>query len=132
MKVNGKIKIAMVVAAMVFACGSANAQRWHRYGYHGHVVHAACMAYPTHVTVVAKPAVTTHISNRLNQKERFNMAIAYLKSNGSLTVKQYSKMTGLTKKTAKAELDAFAADKSKPIVSTYNGKKQIYLLRKRT
>lgn len=131
MKVNGKIKIAMVVAAMVFACGSANAQRWHRYGYHGHVVHAACMAYPTHVTVVAKPAVTTHISNRLNQKERFNMAIAYLKSNGSLTVKQYSKMTGLTKKTAKAELDAFAADKSKPIVSTYNGKKQIYLLRKR-
>ena len=131
MKAIGKIKIAMVVAAMVFACGSANAQRWHRYGYHGHVVHAACMAYPTHVTVVAKPAVTTPISNRLNQKERFNMAIAYLKSNGSLTVKQYSKMTGLTKKTAKAELDAFAADKSKPIVSTYNGKKQIYLLRKR-
>ena len=122
----------MVVAAMFFACGSANAQRWHRHGYHGHVVHAACMAYPTHVTVVAKPAVTTHISNRLNQKERFNMAMAYLKSNGSLTVKQYSKMTGLTKETAKAELDAFAADKSKPIVSTYNGKKQIYLLRKRT
>lgn len=29
MKVNGKIKIAMVVAAMFFACGSANAQRWH-------------------------------------------------------------------------------------------------------
>lgn len=132
MKVNGKIKIAMVVAAMFFACGSANAQRWHRHGYHGHVVHAACMAYPTHVTVVAKPVVTTHISNRLNQKERFNMAMAYLKSNGSLTVKQYSKMTGLTKETAKAELDAFAADKSKSIVSTYNGKKQIYLLRKRT
>ena len=132
MKVNGKIKIAMVVAAVFFVCGSADAQRWHRHGHHGHVVHAACMAYPTHVTVVAKPAVTTHISNRLNQKERFNMAIAYLKSNGSLTVKQYSKMTGLTKKTAKAELDAFAADKSKPIVSTYNGKKQIYLLRKRT
>lgn len=132
MKVNGKIKIAMVVAAMVFACGSANAQRWHRYGYHGHVAHAACLAYPSHVTVVAKPVVTTHISNRLNQKERFNMAMAYLKSNGSLTVKQYSKMTGLTKETAKAELDAFAADKSKPIVSTYNGKKQIYLLRIRT
>lgn len=132
MKVNGKIKIAMVVAAMFFACGSANAQRWHRHGYHGHVAHAACLAYPSHVMVVAKPAVTTHISNRLNQKERFNMAMAYLKSNGSLTVKQYSKMTGLTKETAKAELDAFAADKSKPIVSTYNGKKQIYLLRKRT
>lgn len=132
MKAIGKIKIAMVVAAMIFVCGSADAQRWYRHGHHGHVVHAACMAYPTHVTVVAKPAVTTHISNRLNQKERFNMAIAYLKSNGSLTVKQYSKMTGLTKETAKAELDAFAADKSKPIVSTYNGKKQIYLLRKRT
>ena len=131
MKAIGKIKIAMVVAAMFFACGSANAQRWHRHGYHGHVAHAACLAYPSHVTVVAKPAVTTHVSNRLNQKERFNMAMAYLKSNGSLTVKQYSKMTGLTKKTAKAELDAFAADKSKPIVSTYNGKKQIYLLRKR-
>lgn len=132
MKAIGKIKIAMVVAAMVFACSPANAQRWHRHGYHGHVAHAACMAFPAHVTVVAKPVVTTHISNRLNQKERFNMAMAYLKSNGSLTVKQYSKMTGLTKETAKAELDAFAADKSKPIVSTYNGKKQIYLLRKRT
>lgn len=131
MKAIGKIKIAIVVAAMFFACGSADAQRWHRHGYHGHVAHAACMAYPTHVTVVAKPAVTTHISNRLNQKERFNMAMAYLKSNGSLTVKQYSKMTGLTKETAKAELGAFAADKSKPIVSAYNGKKQIYLLRKR-
>ena len=82
MKVNGKIKIAMVVAVMVFACGSANAQRWHRHGYHGHVVHAACLAYPSHVTVVAKPAVTTHVSNRLNQKERFNMAMAYLKGNG--------------------------------------------------
>lgn len=85
MKSIGKMKIAMVVAAMIFVCGSANAQRWHRHGYHGHVVHAACMAYPTHVTVVAKPVVTTHISNRLNQKERFNMAMAYLKSNGSLT-----------------------------------------------
>lgn len=132
MKSIGKIKIAMVVAAMFFACGSANAQRWHRHGYHGHVAHAACWVYPTHATVVTKPAVTTHISNRLNQKERFNMAMAYLKSNGSLTVKQYSKITGLTKETAKAELDAFAADISKPIVSTYNGKKQIYLLRKRT
>lgn len=132
MKAIGKIKIAMVVAEMFFTCGSADAQRWHRHGYHGHVAHAACMAYPTHATVVIKPAVTTHISNRLHQKERFNMAMAYLKSNGSLTVKQYSKMTGLTKETAKAELDAFAADKSKPIVSTYNGKKQIYLLRKRT
>ena len=132
MKAIGKMKIAMVVAAMIFVCGSADAQRWHRHGHHGHVVHAACWVYPTHATVVTKPAVTTHISNRLNQKERFNMAMAYLKSNGSLTVKQYSKMTGLTKETAKAELDAFAADKSKPIVSTYNGKKQIYLLRKRT
>lgn len=111
MKAIGKIKIAMVVAAMFFACGSANAQRWHRHGYHGHVAHAACLAYPSHVTVVAKPVVTTHISNRLNQKERFNMAMAYLKSNGSLTVKQYSKMTGLTKETAKAELDALLQTK---------------------
>ena len=58
MKAIGKIKIAMVVAAMFFACGSANAQRWHRHGYHGHVAHAACLAYPSHVTVVAKPVVT--------------------------------------------------------------------------
>lgn len=123
MKAIGKMKIVMIVAAMIFACSSADAQRWHRHAYHRVV--------PAHVTVVAKPAVTTHITNQLNQKERFNMAMTYLKSNGTLTVKQYSKMTGLTKEIAKAELDSFAADKSKPIVSTYNGKKQIYLLRKR-
>ena len=130
MKVIGNIKIAMLVAMMAYTCGSANAQRVHRYGHHGRVAHVTCLAHPVHVTVVAKPAATAHVSNRLNQNERFNMAMAYLKSNGSLTIKQYSKMTGLTKKTAKAELDAFVADKSNPIVSTHNGKKQIYLLRK--
>lgn len=105
MKVFGKIRIALIVAMMVFACGSADAQRWHRH--HGHVAHTACMVPPTHVTVVSRPATTTHISNRLTQKERFEMARVYLKTHDTLTVKQYAKMTGLSKDVAKAELEVF-------------------------
>ena len=56
------------------------------------------------------------------------MALAYLRNNAALTIQQYSKMTGLTKATAEAELDAFAVSKRTSIKMVTNGKKKYYVL----
>ena len=72
----------------------------------------------------------TGCSNRFTQKERFRMVMAYLKSHDYLTVKRYAKMTEMSKEAAKAELDAFAADKDRPIEAVIRGKKKVYILRK--
>ena len=120
MRPTGKLKIAMMaIVVIVLSCGTANAQRWHRYHRPYHVV-----------TVVSRPAVTVHVSNRFTQKERFRMAMAYLKNHKYLTVKRYAKMTELSKAAAKAELDAFVADKDKPIGVAMRGKKKVYILKK--
>lgn len=55
------------------------------------------------------------------------MAVAYLKTNKYLTIKQYVKMTQLNKAAAEAELDAFAMDKKKPIQLVIRGKKKVYI-----
>ena len=67
------------------------------------------------------------VSNRFNQKERLAMAVAYLKTHEFLTIKQYAKMTQLSKTSAEAELDAFAMDKKKPIQLVIRGKKKVYI-----
>ena len=38
-------------------------------------------------------------------------------------------MTGLSKITAEAELDAFVSDKDKPIIAVIRGKKKVYIMR---
>ena len=58
------------------------------------------------------------------------MAMAYLQNHDYLTVKRYANMTELSKAAAKAELDAFAADKDRPIDAVVRGKKKVYILRK--
>lgn len=58
------------------------------------------------------------------------MAMAYLKNHEYLTVKKYAKMTELSKAAAKAELDAFVADKDRPIEAVMRGKKKVYILKK--
>lgn len=50
------------------------------------------------------------MSNRLSQKERLAMVMAYLRTHESLSIAQYARMTGLGKATAEAELDVFATD----------------------
>lgn len=55
------------------------------------------------------------------------MAVAYLKTHEFLTIKQYAKMTQLSKTSAEAELDAFAMDKKKPIQLVIRGKKKVYI-----
>lgn len=119
MRPTGRLKIAMMaIIVIVLSCGTANAQ-WHRYHRPYRVV-----------TVVSRPAVAVHVSNRFTQKERFRMAMAYLKNHEYLTVKKYAKMTELSKAAAKAELDAFVADKERPLEAVIRGKKKVYILRK--
>lgn len=109
---------SLLAVALFLTCVSASAQR-HRRHHHRH--------YPQRiVTVAARPTTTVHISNRFDQKERLRMAIAYLASNQYLTIKQYAKMTGLSKNMAEAELDAFACDEKKPITSVVTDKKKLY------
>lgn len=57
------------------------------------------------------------------------MAMAYLKTNKYLTIKQYAKMTQFSRAAAEAELDAFAMDKKNSIQLVIRGKKKIYTKR---
>lgn len=118
MNSTGKVKIAIMAAALMLVCGTANAQRW-RWHPRPHRV----------VAVVPRPVVAVHISNHLTQKERFAMAISYLKTHDCLTARRYARMTGLSKITAEAELDAFVSDKDKPIIAVIRGKKKVYIMR---
>lgn len=113
---TGKWKTGILVIALALVCGTINAQYWHQHSRPNRVV-----------TVVTRPAVTAHVSNRFNQKERFAMAIAYLETHRYLTIKQYAKMTQLNKASAEAELDAFARDKKKPVQLVIRGKKKVYI-----
>ena len=115
-----KEKVGMLILVMLLICGAVNAQHWRHYCY-----------YPSNriVTVVVKPDMLHYISNRFNRKERLAMAMAYLKTNKYLTIKQYAKMTQLSRAAAEAELDAFAMDKKNPIQLVIRGKKKIYTKR---
>ena len=115
-----KEKVGMLILVMLLICGAVIAQHWRHYCY-----------YPSNrvVTVVVKPDMLHYISNRFNRKERLAMAMAYLKTNKYLTIKQYAKMTQLSRAAAEAELDAFAMDKKNPIQLVIRGKKKIYTKR---
>lgn len=108
-------KICLACASLVMSLATVQAQP-HRHWRHGHRV----------VTVVNHPATTVHTINKLSQKERFAMAMAFIDNNKYISVKQYAKMTGLKKDTAEAELDAFARDKTKPITTVIVRKKKLY------
>ena len=122
MKTIMKIKKVTLIAMMALVGTTAFAQ-------HRHYSRVRPYTYrPAVVTVVNRPAVTTHISNRLSKKDRLDMALAYLKNNKSLSISKYSKMTGLTNATAEAELDALANSKNNPIKMVLNGKKKFYVV----
>ena len=124
MKTMMNIKKTMLIVMMALMGTTAFAQLRH----YGHVHYHGGYCRPAVVTVVSRPSVTTHISNRLSKKDRLDMALAYLKSNKTLSISKYSKMTGLTNATAEAELDAFAASKQNPIKMVLNGKKKLYVV----
>ena len=124
MKTIKFIKQGMVIAMMALVSTTATAQ----YRHYGHFHHYGLYHRPVIATVVTRPAVTTHISNRLSKKDRLEMALAYLHNNKTLTISKYSKMTGLNNAMAEAELDAFVANKKNPIRVMFNGKKKLYVL----
>ncbi len=111
--------MAIMAVAIILLCGTADAQPWRSREYRV-------------ATVVSKPTVTVHVSNHFNQRERLRMAMAYLKRHDYLIVKKYAKMVELSKASVKAELDAFVADKNKPVKVVIRGKKKVYTLKGRT
>ena len=106
-------------------CGMAVAEAQPHRGLHPVVINP----HPIRVTkVVSHPVVVSRTTNRLNQSDRLEMAVAYIKSHGSINAKQYSKITGLNKTTAEAELNAFGTRRINPIVIQFDGKKKTYVL----
>ena len=97
------IRKGLLVIILALACTTSYAQHRH----HCHIRrHNVCR--PIMRTVVTRPVATIHISNRLNKKDRLEMALAYLNGNKSL--------------------DAFAANKNNPIRMVMNGKKKLYVV----
>lgn len=123
MKTMMNIKKAAIIAMMALAGTTAFARHRHC----GYIYRHACYR-PVVTKVISRPAVTIHISNRLSKNDRLNMALAYLKDNKSLSISTYSKMTGLKKATAEAELDAFATCRDNPIKLVIAGKKKLYVV----
>ena len=112
------MKKYLSIILLSLVCFSSRAHRPHRH-HRSHRHHPVVV-----VTPPAKPVVT----NKITTRDRVNMAIAYLNKNKKMSVTAYSKMTGLTKATAEAELDAFALDKNIPIGIAITGKKKVYVL----
>ncbi len=116
----------MIATAMLIASTAIPVAAHHR-----HYPHTLHHYYPNtiHVTkYVSRPVTVSRTTNRLSKKDRFEMAVAYLKNNKSLTIGKYSKITGLSSAVAEAELDAFSANRGNPIVAVMNGKKKVYVL----
>lgn len=118
---TGKMKVCIWIAAGVLICGTASAQR----RFHSH-----CFGRHSAMTVVVQPAVTIRANLHITQKERLEMAVAYLNNNKYLSIREYARMTGLTKKMAEAELDAFSNARKKTIVAVLADKKKLYTLKR--
>lgn len=115
-------KCVFMVLALVM--GGEMVQARHRHIYRT-PVYSAGRCRVTVINHVASPVkVVQHISSR----ERWGMITAYLGKHPNLSIKEYAAMTGLSKKMAEAELDAFAADKKKNLAVTVVGKKKLYSL----
>ena len=116
-----KNSILILAAALVLLCGPAHAHRHH---------HGPCHRCAPRITTVIRTAPTkrTTVVTRVTKKDRLEMAIAYLRVNPDMSVKQYSKMTGLKRNVAEAELNVFAQDALNPI-KPVPGKKNLYYLK---
>lgn len=117
---------SMIATAVLIASTAIPVAAQHR-----HFPHTLHHYYPhtIHVTkYVSRPVTVSRTTNRLSKKDRFEMALAYLKNNKCLTIGKYSKITGLSSAIAEAELDAFSANRDNPIVTMLDGKKKVYVL----
>ena len=111
-------KYIFVIIAVMMCGGEVQARR-------------RCIIHRTpvsHVTIVNRYAPGIKVVQRFNQKERWNMVVAYLKSHPCINAKIYANITGLSKKMAEAELDAFTIDKNRNLVVSGVGRKKMYML----
>ena len=69
------------------------------------------------------------IVNRFTKNERMSLVIEYLKCNDYITVRTYSKITGLNRKTAELELRSFANAPDSQIVVLENCKNVLFTKR---
>jgi hypothetical protein len=109
------IRQSILVGILAMACSSASAMPYK--------LHRHYRVRPARTVVVSRAVTVTH------QKERLAMALAFLRSHNSLTVRQYAKLTGLSKSQAEAELDAFAMRHDNPIRLAKGSKNKVYVLR---
>lgn len=117
MNTTSKIKTG-IITFMLSLISSYTQAQGHRHARHGLRVR----------TMVVKSVVKPTKVGSINKSARLNMAIAYIKSNGVLTVTRYSKLTGLTHSSARAELMAFASDRHNPVIVIKNGHKTSFAL----
>lgn len=122
MNILSRLKILIVAALIVAGFSQAEGRRHYRHA-HRHAPRVVV------VPAAKQPKVVSHkVTNRFSQKERLAMALAYLRNNSRLTVKQYMKITSLKKEAAEAELDAFSMDRNIPIGAVIEGKKKFYVM----
>lgn len=116
-----KNRILILAASLVILCGTACAHRHH---------HGPRYRYTPRITTVIKvvPEKRATVATRLSKRDRLEMAIAYLRDHHDMSVKQYSKMTGLKKRVAEAELNMFSQDVLNPI-KPVPGKKNLFYLK---
>lgn len=122
MNISSKMKVFAIAIILLACCNHADARRPLR-----HYIHRTARVAVVH-TPIHRHIVTSRVINRFSQKERLALALAYLKNNPNLTVKQYVKITSLGKEAAEAELDAFAQDRNIPVHTIVDGKKKFYVI----
>ena len=102
-----KSTITATVAALLITCGNygADARRGHF-----HFLSHPCRTVP----VTSVPPITVRVHNHFSREDRLRMALSYLREHDFLTAGRYARLTGLTRKTAKTELEIFAHEKHNP------------------
>lgn len=113
---------------MITVSATAGPRGPHRHGGFGRGGHHGCWSaatFPAYRTLRVERSTTVCKTSR---PERKQMAVAYIRKNGYLSVSKYCGFTGLDSSFAEAELEAFTLDRKDPLVRTIQGKKVVYTL----
>lgn len=118
-----KLKRCIFIALVLLVCGGESQAKPKRI--YKVPAYAARIYNVTVINHVVSPVKTVQ---RISSNERWNMIVSYLGKHPYLSIKEYAGMTGLSKKIAEAELDAFTIDKKYQLSMTIVGKKKMYTL----
>lgn len=118
MKKIASLHLLLSAALLAFSCAAAPAQPRHRVR---PVRPVAALA--------SRPMAEVRVSSRSPREQRLSMALAWLAKHRALTVRQYARLTGLSRAEAAAELDAFTRVAGRPIALVVSGKKKQYVRR---